>query len=242
MTDALPFLVSGPRWTRWPLWVSIALLIVVFGLIAGSLTPIYYVLLILVAAPLLQRHQAKVSAALQRIPGPNMVRFAIVGYAAVAAEETIVGTIFAVQEGFTLESWSERVSEFVLFNVFAFTGLIWGLAIARRMFAFGTLDAWLIAGGFGLFAENIGFHLVTNPIAGLILVLPTMVVYSVIFGPVVLSTRPADRGTRTWRTVWRAMTAWAIMFALSIAPVAVLGELRTDHPGWFPECDYIACP
>jgi len=235
------FRIQGPRWTRWPLWVSLALLSLVFGTLNRSLIPVYYLVVVLLAAPLLQRHQARIGARLQRIPGPPVVRFALVGYAAVIAEETLVGTLFMLQEGLNWGAWGERVGQFVGFNLLAFTGLIFGLYFAAKLFRLGPLDGWIIAGGFGLFAEQIPWHLIANPVAGAMLLLPTMVVYSVIFTPALLSLRPTDRGVRVWRAGWRAIIAWALMMVLSIAPVGGLMWLRAENPAWFPSCEYISC-
>ncbi len=209
-------------------------------MIGRSLTPVYYLAMVLVAAPLLQRHQSAIGAWLQRLPAPGFVRFAAIGYAGVVLEETLVGTVFAVQE-WSLQAWPVRVGQFVAFNVLAFTGIIVGLYVVSRTLRLGRFDPWLMAGGFGLFAEGIVLQLAAQPIAAALLILPTMTVYSVIFTPAILTVPPASQGRRVWPLPLRVVIAWLIMGAASIIPVALLMAARASHPGFFPPCAYIAC-
>ncbi len=229
------------------LLVAVGLSLCVLGLVlygsSQQLSPIYYALMCVVAVAVFGVDRTRLShvqTALQAIPLPALPRAILLGYAAVVAEETLVGTLFALNEGISLSVWAERVGEFVAFNVLAFTGSIWGLAIAAWLLPGVLRLHLLIAGGWGLFAEHVPQAMLTNPIAGALIVAPNIAVYTLILAPVVLS-MPERRPVRPWVLFVVPFAAWALMLAISFPAVGLLSQLRVDHPGAFPKCDYIGC-
>ena len=233
--------VLGPAWTKWPLYVSVGLLTLIIGALIHEAMPLYLVLMVFVFAPLLQRHQVAIGRWLQSLPGPLLVKFLLLGYAGVIVEETIIGTVHMINEGFNVAEWHERIGQFIAFNLFAFTGLILGLFIIARRYRFHALDGWIIAGAWGLIGERTILAISANPVGSLLLLLPTMAIYSVIVTPALLSLPEEKRGRRDFRAPWRHFTAWALMLVMSIIPMIGLAVLRDQHPDAFPKCEYIPC-
>ena len=179
----------------------------------------------------------RVQAALQQIPLPTALKVVILGYGAVIAEETLVGTLYALNEGFTFAVWRERVGQFVAFNLLAFTGAIAGLGIAYSAWpGLRPLHVW-IAGLWGLFAEGTIMAALGNPVAAALVAPPNIAVYAIILAPLMLSLPDAKAPLR----LWHIPATWALMFVLSLGPVAALQSLRAAHPEAFPRCDYIRC-
>ena len=203
-----------------------------------GLSPFYYMIVtVLGYAALGGLRWQGVAQRLQGWTWPTWLKVGLLGYGAVIAEETLVGTLFALNEGFTLASWVERVGQFVAFNVLAFSGAIWGLGLCYTLFP--GLRRWHFwqAGLWGIFAESSYLWYVSNPIAGALITPPNVSVYAIILAPLMLCL-PARAGRPRW---WQMPVTWAIMFALSMAPVLLLNHLRSTYPTAFPICDYIAC-
>lgn len=226
------------------LWIValslVALTLLLWGTTQG-MAPVYYATMCgLGYAAYRGDRGPKLQTFLQNLPAPPVLRAALLGYAAVVAEETLVGTSYALNEGFTPVLWLERVSQFIAFNVLAFTGAILGLTLATRLMP--GLSRWhlLIAGGWGIFAERSYMLFLTNPIAGALISGPNIAVYSIILAPLVLS-MPGHDAMGAGRRPWAPLVAWGLMLALSLPAVALLMYLRATYPTAFPDCEYIAC-
>ncbi len=226
------------------LWITIPSLLALAALLYGStqgLSPFYYGTMCLLGILAFHGDRGpRVRAWLQALPLPVLLRAVLLGYGAVAAEETLVGTFFALNEGITPLVWAERVQEFIAFNLLAFTGAILGLTAATRLLP--GLSRWhlLIAGGWGIFAERSYLLYLSNPIGGALITGPNVAVYSIILAPLVLS-MPSHAAQGAGRRWWAPLVAWALMLGLSVPAVALLMSLRSAHPGAFPPCDYIPC-
>lgn len=218
--------------------VSLAALAVILHGTAQQFAPLYYALMCGLGWAAFGGNRGPVTRLwLRRLPGPVMLRAILLGYAAVILEETLVGTLYAINEGGTVAVLAERVRQFISFNLLAFTGHILGLTLACRLFAGVPQQLMLIAGVWGLFAERTYLIFLGNPIAGALIAGPNIAVYTIILAPLVLSM--PDRPGKP--KVWLPLMAWALMLALSLPAVALLGALRQSHPQAFPNCDYIAC-
>lgn len=240
-TAATPDPGAGPlpRWLAILAAVSLIPLILVLWASPHRLAPVYYSSMLVLGWLLLgQGRWQRLAIRLQRLPGPVWLRFLVLGYGAVVAEEMIVGTTFALAEGAGPQVWLARMGQFIALNLLAFSGAIWGLGIAYgRWPQLRAHHVWL-AGVWGLIAEGVWSITVGNPIAGAIIAGPTIAVYAIILAPAMLSL-PAPRGPAA--PVWQLPLVWLGMFALSVAPVALLFALRGAVPWAFPSCEYIAC-
>ena len=236
---AFPRLLPTPL-----LWIVAFSLLALGALLWGStqgLAPFYYATMCSLGYLAYRGDRGpKLQAWLQSLPGPPLLRAALLGYAAVMAEETLVGTSYALNEGFTLAIWTERVSQFIAFNLLAFTGAILGLTLALRLMP--GLSHWhlLIAGGWGIFAERSYLLFLSNPIAGALIAGPNIAVYSIILAPLVLSL-PGHDAPGAGRKLWAPLAAWGLMLLISLPAVALLMYLRSTYPLAFPDCEYIAC-
>jgi hypothetical protein len=143
-----------PRPLLWIVAVSLlALAILLHGTTQG-LSPLYYgIMCILGWLALHGKRGLTLAKALQSLPLPVIPRALLLGYAAVVVEETLVGTLFALNEA-SLPAWPQRVQQFITFNLLAFTGAIIGLTLMTKLLP--GLSRWhlLIAGAWGIFAER----------------------------------------------------------------------------------------
>jgi hypothetical protein len=235
----MPHLLPKPL-----LWIVALSLVALAALLYGTaqgLAPVYYGTMCLLGWIAFHGNRGpRLQAWLQSLPAPPLLRAVLLGYGAVIAEETLVGTSYALNEGFTVAIWVERVGEFIAFNLLAFTGAILGLTLAVRLLP--GLSRWhlVIAGGWGIFAERSYLLFVENPIAGALIAGPNIAVYSIILAPMVLSL-PGHDAAGPGRKLWAPLVAWALMLALSLPAVALLMHLRATYPAAFPNCDYISC-
>lgn len=235
----MPHLLPKPL-----LWIVALSLVALAALLYGTtqgLAPAYYGTMCLLGWIAFHGNRGpKLQNWLQSLPGPPLLRAVLLGYAAVVAEETLVGTSYTLNEGFTAAIWVERVSQFIAFNLLAFTGAILGLTLATRFMP--GLSRWhlIIAGGWGIFAERSYLLFLDNPIAGALIAGPNIAVYSIILAPLVLS-MPGHDVPGPGRKPWAPLVAWALMLALSLPAVALLMYLRSTYPAAFPNCEYISC-
>jgi hypothetical protein len=235
----MPHLLPKPL-----LWIVALSLMALAALLYGTtqgLAPAYYGTMCLLGWIAFHGDRGpRLQSWLQSLPGPPLLRAVLLGYAAVVAEETLVGTTYTLNEGFTATIWVERVSQFIAFNLLAFTGAILGLTLATRFMP--GLSHWhlIIAGGWGIFAERSYLLFFGNPIAGALIAGPNIAVYSIILAPMVLS-MPGHSADGHGRKLWAPLVAWALMLALSLPAVALLMYLRSTYPAAFPNCEYISC-
>lgn len=236
----MPFVVL-PRVFIVPVALSLAFLVVVMWLSAGSLIPVYHVVMLGGVLPLVGWRRAALAAALQRVPLPPFWRLVVLGLCAVVLEESVVGVLHGLQEGAGVGGILRRMGQFILFNLFAFSGLVIGFALLTRRYAVGRYDLLVIGGAWGVFAEGLLARLMSAPLVAGLLLLPTMSVYALILLPAQMSLRAGERGTRASPPVARAVLTLGLIWLLSVPAILAVTSLRAAHPALFPPCAYIAC-
>jgi hypothetical protein len=224
--------------------LSIPAMAVVLWTTPFWLAPVYFAVVIALGwVTMGQGRDRRLRPWLQRLPGPVWLRVVALGYLAIVAEESLVGTLAAAsQQGlpaFTQVIWPERMGEFILLNLFAFFGPILALALLAPRWAGVRQHHLWVVGLWGLFSERVWVFVLSSPIAALILIAPTMAVYSVILAPAVLSI-PEQPGATP--RPWHIPATWAVTLALALPAVAVLMQWWEVQPGLFPPCDLIGCP
>lgn len=227
-----------PRALLWPTAISLVLINII-GISRGSFIFLYYLVFVGLGGFLFIQNSEKIKELLQRSAIPRLALFAIVGYLMVLFEESIVGAVHAITEGLTLSSLIERVGEFWLFNIFAFTGFIFAWYVASRRFPYTRGEIFLLSGVWGLYAEHIFTQFASSPAMAILLILPTMCSYALISAPMLLifEGRHRSKGGRLRRYAFVVI----LMLALSLPPIALLKDLRNRFPHAFPPCQYIAC-
>lgn len=222
-------MILMPRPLLWPMYLCLAALLGLFGLM-GSLIPVYHAILLVLVRPWVERRQAR-----WRVPG-GLLRFVALGLMAVAAEELLVGLIAALQGG-ALRLVLIRPLQFMAFNLLAFLPILLAMGIVTRRWRPGPWDALVIGGGWGIWAEGLAPALIQAPLMAGLLLLPTAGVYALILTPALLSA-PGQVARPLWL---RAAAIWALGLALAVPVIGGLGALRQAHPWAFPPCDWIAC-
>lgn len=236
------FPVILPRALLLVVVISLGIIMALFWGTDQALTPFYYATMCLLGWLAFQGGRGRASqAVLQAIGIPPLPRAILLGYAAVVVEETLVGTFFALNEGWTLDTWLRLVRQFISFNLLAFTGAILGLTLAVRLLP--GLSRWhlLITGAWGVFAEGSYRLILSNPLGAILIAGPNIAVYSVILAPMVLSLPGHDRAGGPGRSLWAPCVAWGVILAFALPAVLLLGTLRQTYPDAFPPCAYISC-
>ncbi|OGZ07717.1 MAG: hypothetical protein A3C93_06520 [Candidatus Lloydbacteria bacterium RIFCSPHIGHO2_02_FULL_54_17] len=228
-----------PRFIRIPLVIAVVILNIYFVFIERSFTVLYYVLWLGGVGYFVVQYREAIVFHLRQWKISPLLKFLILGYGAMLAEEFIVGLVHAANEGLSLATLLLRVSQFWAFNVFAFTGFIFGWYFFIRRYSYSLTDIFFISGLWGLFSEHTLSYLSQNPIAAVLLILPTMCTYNLIIAPALFSV--AERGTKVVGIAWRYSSTLLLFLVFSIPPMAVLWFLRSTFPDAFPPCEYISC-
>lgn len=229
-----------PTSLRWPTALSLAFLVVALWLDARSLIPVYHCIMLGLVLPMVHMYRQRLARQLSSLPFGSFWRIILLGYMAVVFEETLVGALHALQEGGEWGALPIRIGQFIFFNLFAFTGLIFGMAFLHRLTRFGRFDLFLLCGLWGVFAEGLIFKLPGSPIVASLLLIPTMAVYALIMLPGQLSAPQPDH-QKQWPLPLRLIVGLTLFWILSIMPMLAATTLRDSHPALFPPCAYIPC-
>jgi hypothetical protein len=133
----------------------------------------------------------------------------------------------------------ERVGEFWLFNVFAFTGFIFAWYFASKRYAYTKREIFFLSGLWGLYGEHFLLQLGAGVIMTLFWILPTMCAYTLISAQPLLIFE--GKHTKDAGKLKRYGIVLALMFLLSLPPIALLTQLRNTYPDAFPSCKNIPC-
>lgn len=226
------------------IWTAAALVIwgLLFLIAQRILLPqigYYLTLFALVGVPLWLRRE-RIAAVLSHWQLPRFARFLVLGYAMVLLEE-IFAAIFnhLLEPPFRPELLLIRVGQFWAFNVLAFTGLIWGWFFLQTRIGYSRREQFFLIGLWGVYAEHTYLALAGNVLAFFLVAPLNIFAYGIILSPAMLS--QADSTTRRFPRIVRYGLAFILPFFASIPTIIVLMVLRTQHPGWFPPCKFIAC-
>lgn len=124
---------------------------------------------------------------LQKSPLGTGVTFIGLGLLMIFIEETFTGifvNILLVSDFFSLV---QSIPQYYANNFLLLPGFIVAWYVLLRRYAYTRTEVFVLVGIFGLFAERIYLHVVTIPIMGIPLILPTMFTYMGIIAPSLLS-------------------------------------------------------
>lgn len=198
---------------------------------------IYYVLWTGLFGCWLWRTRIPLGAQLKTWRLHPFLKFVILGYGAVLAEEIIAALANNISEGFSFSLYLTRIGQFWAFNVFAFTGFILGWYVLLKNFSYTARETFYLAGAWGLFSEGIYRFVLANPVAAFMMAAPTVLTYGLILAPASLSMNKS--GKRTLPFPWKLPLTYGLIFALSLAPMFALTHLREQHPQLFPPEKFI---
>ncbi|PWB38724.1 MAG: hypothetical protein C3F02_02330 [Parcubacteria group bacterium] len=228
-----------PRKIIIPLIISVLLLNFYFISVAHYIVFVYYILLLGGGGILLWKYREQLSNILLNWKLRPLIKFVLLGYSAVLTEEILVALVHALNSGASLTGWGQLILQFWAFNIFAFTGFIFGWYFLYRRYRYTSANLFFIIGLWGLYAEKTLSYLRTDFWGAILLILPTMSVYNLIIAPALASLPPApDNRVKTWK---KCLYSFIISFVFSLLPVIALTYLRAHWPLLFPPCAYIPC-
>ncbi len=116
------------------------------------------------------------------------------GLLMIVVEETFAGIAVNLLQSHTLLELFASIPQYYLNNVLLLSGFIVAWYFLIKNYRYSTREVFVLVGLFGLFSEKIYIHILTIPIMGIALVLPTMFTYMGIIAPSLVSA--TQKGTR----------------------------------------------
>jgi len=194
---------------------------------------IYYPLWLGIVGTIVWRRREALARRLQSWSAPPWVRFVVLGFGAVLAEEIFAALANHLPEGFSLPVLLLRIVQFWALNIFAFFGFVVGWWLLTRYVEFSRREVFYLAGIWGLYAEKIIYTLVPMPAFFFFKAGPTILTYGLIIVPALLS-QPMTEGRRRVHRLLKYPGAYLCLLLLSLPAILVLFFLRETWPGAFP--------
>jgi hypothetical protein len=218
--------------------VSIVLLNIIFIFSAHSFLPLYYVLWEGGVGWYIWRHRASLEARLVAWQAGNFRKFLSLGIYMILFEETFAGISMHLASARSVNDFVVGILQFYAFNLLALPGMILGWYFLMKKIRYTRKEIFVLVGLFGLFAEKVYIFVITSPIIGALLILPTMFAYILIMTPSVLSYRGPE-GRSLWR-VLRYPLGLIVPIITSVPLILVLFILKAHFPGLFPPAGFVS--
>ena len=166
-----------------------------------------------------------------------LFKFIFLAYGMVLFEELIAAFSLHLSEGFYLPLYLERVGQFWLLNILAFTGIIFATYFLYTRLRYSQTEMFMLIGIWGLYAEHTYVAIFGNPIAFLALLPFIVITYGLIFTPALWSIgRP---GTRHMNPVIKYFLTFLVFFVFSILPALAINHIRTNAQNLFAPAELI---
>ncbi|MDE1874776.1 MAG: hypothetical protein KGI79_01785 [Patescibacteria group bacterium] len=205
----------------WLTGISIVALNILVIADAHSFFALYYVFWLGIIGLVVWRYRTAIERALQSWRLNGFLKFVVLGIAMILIEETIAAL-----------SNSGDVLQFWAFNLLTLSGFVVGWYLLTRWIAYGKREVFVLAGIYGLYAEQILQKVVAVPIFGVLLILPTMAAYMLIIAPSIMS---ASKGRgRHLNAIFRWILALVVPVVVSVPFIFILVVIRAHAPGIFP--------
>lgn len=174
---------------------------------------------------------------MSHIPGSTLKRYLIIAALVVATEEVLAALVNNMGEGFSFGLWGIRIQQFILFNLFAFTGfyLAWYYLYTRYNFTIN--QAIFTAGLWGLFSERLYTYLFSNPLAFSLMAIPMVFVYALMLYIALISLPP--KTNRKPVRYYLYPLSYGLIILCSIIPMLTLSWLRENYGYLFPPASMI---
>ena len=205
--------------------LSVAFLVIAFlGGQPSSARGFYYAVW-LTFSGWLWKHRERLSLWLQARPLPEFPLFVGVGLVMILVEESIAGVAVHLLSVDSVWQLFAVVPLYYFNNLLLLPGFIVGWYVLLKFCAYSRTEVFVLVGLFGLFSEKIYIHVLTIPILGIPLILPTMFTYMAIIMPSILSLR--SQSTRPLNRPFRYLLGFVFPIIVSI-PFIFIHTLLTN--------------
>lgn len=158
-----------------------------------SLRGFYYVLWLSFFYFVFWRRQDRWQQKLGSIALSQPTLFISLGVLMILIEETFAAITVNILHVPSLGALLATVPQYYANNLLLLPGFVVAWYFLLKRYAFTRGEVFVLAGLFGLFAEKIYAHILSIPILGIPLVLPTMFTYFAILFPSLLSLQPGNQ-------------------------------------------------
>ena len=177
---------------------------------------------------LLWKRRGPLETWLQSRTLPDLFLFVGLGLIMIIIEETIAGITVHLLSVKSPTELPVLVAQYYANNLLRLPGFIIAWYILLKRYEYSRTEVFTLVGLFGLFSEKIYIHVLTIPIMGIALLLPTMFTYIGIILPSILSLPAHD--TRRQKSVGRYFTGLIFPIVMSM-PFVFIHTLLTNA-GW----------
>ncbi len=168
-----------------------------------------------------------------------LLKFMILGYFMVLLEEVIawiVNHLLEVNqfsEKFSLVMMITRILQYQFFNLFAFTGLIFGIYISIKIFNYSRKEMLFVAWLWWLYVEKVVSQVVINPAYVILTIIPTILIYAAIIYPSLLSIDFPKQKSKL-NNILKYILTLIIIYISCVIPMLIVSIVRTNYPFLFP--------
>jgi hypothetical protein len=219
-------------------WLVLSLIfwLFYFSVIEVSYNLLYYFFIIFVGIPV-WKYRNKIKDNLFNWKLNKFAKFFILGYGAVLFEEIFAALTNHLSEGFNFELYLQRIGQFWLFNILAFTGFYFAWYFLLRRYKYTHGEVFILSGVFGLFSEGVLFAVFSNPVAVFFMAPMVVVVYGLMITPSLWSIGLI--GKKEISSIIKYPLSLLVIFLFSIIPLLILQALRIRYPWLFPPVEFI---
>ncbi len=201
----------------------------------------YFIIWILWAGYLVYKKHNIIQQKIDNWKIKSLYKFAILWYLMVLLEEIVAWVANHLSEPFSIGVIIARVFQFQFFNLFAFTGLIFGTYLALKKFHYTKTEIFYVAWAWWIFSESVLTIIWSNPIAFILLISPMVYTYGLIMYPAISSLSFDDQVIKyNPPKIFKYIFTYIIIFVLSVLPIFIMSLLRTYYPFLFPPSNFIA--
>lgn len=193
----------------------------------------YYIVWVGVVGPLVWFNRVKLEEKLSAWGLSSFPKFLLLGIAMILSEEVLAGLSMNLHISKDPAFLIHGISQFWAFNLLALPGFIIAWHVLLSRYVYTKREVFMLVGIFGLFAEHVVEKVAGNPIAGALLILPTMFTYAIIIAPSLLSFRAVGE-RKELGFVKRYVFGFLVPVLVTLPFIAVLAYLKTHYPGAFP--------
>jgi hypothetical protein len=211
--------------------ISIVLLNVIF-ISEGRFLGFYYIFWLGAVGMYVWKNRISIEQKLSSWNIGRFKKFILLGVFMILLEEIFAGISMHLGVTWTTLGFVIGILQFWALNIFALPGFIIGWYLLLSRIQYSRKEVFILVGIFGLWSEKVFIHVTENPIAGTLLILPTMFTYALIIAPSIMSLSIREIKKIPW--VFRYILGLTVPFIVSIPFVGAVLYLRAHFPGVFP--------